>query len=94
MFGWPYCFLDGKTNQMILAPEYGGDGTTVGRCAQFERPIAGLPAHSAPVDLQFFDHPALPAKYLGGVRGDARLVEPRAGADAGLQHPLPAAGER
>ena len=65
-FGWPYCFLDGKTNQMILAPEYGGDGKTVGRCAQFEKPIAGFPAHSAPVDLQFFDHPALPAKYHGG----------------------------
>lgn len=65
-FGWPYCFLDGKTNQMILAPEYGGDGTTVGRCAQFEKPLAGYTAHSAPVDLQFFDHPALPAKYRGG----------------------------
>ncbi len=66
VFGWPYCFLDGKTTQMILAPEYGGDGKTVGRCAQFEKPIAGFPAHSAPVDLQFFDHPALPAKYRGG----------------------------
>lgn len=66
VFGWPYCFLDGKTNQMILAPEYGGDGTAVGRCAQFEMPIAGFPAHSAPVDLQFFSHPALPAKYRAG----------------------------
>ncbi len=65
-FGWPYCFQDGKTNQMILAPEYGGDGRMVGRCAQFEQPIAGFPAHSAPVDLQFFDHPALPAKYRDG----------------------------
>ncbi|MEZ5417135.1 MAG: hypothetical protein R2708_07315 [Vicinamibacterales bacterium] len=65
-FGWPYCFLDGKTNQMILAPEYGGDGKTVGRCAQYAKPIAGFPAHSAPVDLQFFDHPALPAKYRNG----------------------------
>ncbi|MGE0815467.1 MAG: hypothetical protein AB7O28_17965 [Vicinamibacterales bacterium] len=51
---------------MILAPEYGGDGKTVGRCAQFEKPIAGYPAHSAPVDLQFFSHPGLPAKYRGG----------------------------
>jgi len=66
VFGWPYCFLDGKTNQMILAPEYGGDGKAVGRCAQYEKPIAGFPAHSAPVDLQFFDHPALPAKYRNG----------------------------
>ena len=66
VFGWPYCFLDGKTNQMILAPEYGGDGKTVGRCAQYEKPIAGFPAHSAPVDLQFFDHPNLPAHYRDG----------------------------
>ena len=65
-FGWPYCFLDGKVNKMILAPEYGGNGTEVGRCAQFEAPIAGFPAHSAPVDLQFFTHPNLPAKYRGG----------------------------
>ena len=21
IFGWPYCFFDGKTNKMILAPE-------------------------------------------------------------------------
>ncbi|MCC6990527.1 MAG: sorbosone dehydrogenase, partial [Acidobacteria bacterium] len=65
-FGWPYCFLDGKTNKMILAPEYGGNGTEIGRCAQFDAPIAGYPAHSAPVDLQFFSHPNLPAKYRDG----------------------------
>ena len=57
LFGWPYCFLDGKVNKMILAPEYGGNGTEIGRCAQFEAPIAGFPAHSAPVDLQFFSAP-------------------------------------
>ncbi len=66
VFGWPYCFLDGKLNKMVLAPEYGGDGTEIGRCAQFEAPIAGYPAHSAPVDLQFFTSPQLPAKYRGG----------------------------
>jgi glucose/arabinose dehydrogenase len=66
VFGWPYCFYDGKTNAMILAPEYGGDGKTVGRCAQYEKPVAGFPAHYAPVDLQFFTSAALPAKYRGG----------------------------
>lgn len=65
-FGWPYCFLDAKLNKMILAPEYGGDGTAIGRCAQFEAPTAGFPAHSAPVDLQFFSHPNLPARYRDG----------------------------
>jgi glucose/arabinose dehydrogenase len=66
VFGWPYCFFDGAANKMILAPEYGGDGKTVGRCAQFEAPVATFPAHYAPVDLQFFTGDALPAKYRGG----------------------------
>ena len=51
---------------MILAPEYGGDGKAIGRCAQFEMPVAGFPAHYAPVDLQFFTGAPLPAKYRGG----------------------------
>ena len=66
VFGWPYCFYDGKVNKMILAPEYGGDGTAVGRCAQFEAPVVGFPAHYAPVDLQFFTSATLPARYRGG----------------------------
>lgn len=66
VFGWPYCFYDGMTNKMILAPEYGGDGKAVGRCAQYEAPVAGFPAHYAPVDLQFFTATTLPAHYRGG----------------------------
>ena len=66
VFGWPYCFYDGTAQKMILAPEYGGDGTAVGRCAQYDAPVATFPAHSAPVDLQFFTSSALPAKYRGG----------------------------
>jgi glucose/arabinose dehydrogenase len=67
VFGWPYCFFDGKSNKMILAPEYGGDGTAVGRCAQYEAPIATFPAHYAPVDLMFYSGSMLPARYRGGV---------------------------
>jgi glucose/arabinose dehydrogenase len=67
VFGWPYCFFDGKTNKMILAPEYGGDGTAIGRCAQYEAPIAAFPAHYAPVDLMFYSGSLLPARYRGGV---------------------------
>lgn len=66
VFGWPYCFFDGLNNKMILAPEYGGDGQSIGRCAQFEPPVATFPAHYAPVDLQFFDSAALPSHYRGG----------------------------
>jgi glucose/arabinose dehydrogenase len=66
VFGWPYCFFDGETNKMILAPEYGGDGTAVGRCAQYDTPIANFPAHYAPVDLMFYTGTMLPAHYRGG----------------------------
>jgi glucose/arabinose dehydrogenase len=52
---------------MILAPEYGGDGKTVGRCAQYEVPIAAYPAHYAPVDLMFYTGSMFPAHYRGGV---------------------------
>jgi glucose/arabinose dehydrogenase len=66
VFGWPYCFFDGQANKMILAPEYGGDGKTIGRCAQFEAPVATFPAHYAPVDLMFYTGSMLPARYRGG----------------------------
>jgi glucose/arabinose dehydrogenase len=64
--GWPYCFFDGQTNKMILAPEYGGDGKEIGRYAQFEAPIATFPAHDAPVDLLFYSGSMFPAHYRGG----------------------------
>jgi glucose/arabinose dehydrogenase len=67
VFGWPYCFWDGKTNNYVLAPEYGGDGKEIGRCAQFQKPIAGFPAHYAPVDLMFYDGTSFPQRYRGGV---------------------------
>ena len=50
----------------MLAPEYGGDGKQVGRCAQFEKPIAAFPAHYAPVDLLFYTGSMFPAHYRGG----------------------------
>jgi len=66
VFGWPYCYHDSRLNKMILAPEYGGDGKTVGRCSQFKEIFAGFPAHYAPVDLMFYTGTHFPAKYRGG----------------------------
>jgi glucose/arabinose dehydrogenase len=66
VFGWPYCYHDTRANKMILAPEYGGDGKTIGRCAQFKDIFAAFPAHYAPVDLMFYTHTHFPAKYRGG----------------------------
>ncbi len=65
-FGWPYCYYDPIQNKKVLAPEYGGDGRTVGRCAQFEDPIVAYPAHWAPNDLIFYDGTQFPERYRGG----------------------------
>ncbi|HWC62948.1 MAG TPA: hypothetical protein VG501_04945 [Rhizomicrobium sp.] len=65
-FGWPYCYYDYRRKQLLLNPEYGGDGKTVGRCSQFTPPIAAFPAHWAPVDVTFYNGTQFPAKYRGG----------------------------
>jgi glucose/arabinose dehydrogenase len=65
-FGWPYCFYDYGQKKFLLNPEYGGDGKTVGRCADFTPPVASFPAHWAPVDLMFYTGNQFPAKYRGG----------------------------
>ena len=66
VFGWPYCYHDSRVDKMILAPEYGGDGKAIGRCAQFKASFANFPAHYAPVDLMFYTGTHFPAKYRGG----------------------------
>jgi glucose/arabinose dehydrogenase len=65
-FGWPYCFHDFRQNKLLLNPEYGGDGKTVGRCAGFKEPVAAFPAHWAPVALAFYTGSQFPQKYRGG----------------------------
>ena len=58
-FGWPYCYHDGLVGEeggqgrKVLAPEYGGDGSEVGRCAAVEAPDLAFPAHWAPMALAF-----------------------------------------
>ncbi|GAB3496285.1 hypothetical protein GCM10027341_14840 [Spirosoma knui] len=52
--GWPYCYYDQIQGKKVLAPEYGGDGKTVGRCGDYEKPIIGFSAHWAPNDLLFY----------------------------------------
>ncbi len=65
-FGWPYCFYDPELNRKVLAPEYGGDGTEVGRCAQKADPILTFPAHWAPNDLLFYTGDQFPESYQNG----------------------------
>jgi glucose/arabinose dehydrogenase len=65
-FGWPYCYYDQLQGKKVLAPEYGGDGNIVGRCADFELPLLGFPGHWAPNDLLFYTGDQFPERYKKG----------------------------
>jgi glucose/arabinose dehydrogenase len=65
-FGWPYCYFDGQQRKLVLAPEYGGDGQKVGRCAEKTTPAAFYPGHWAPNALAFYAAGQFPARYRGG----------------------------
>ena len=65
-FGWPYCYYDHLQGKKVLSPEYGGDGTEVGRCADMADPILGFPGHWAPNDLVFYQGSQFPGRYHGG----------------------------
>ncbi len=65
-FGWPYCYYDQIQEKKVLAPEYGGDGDSIGRCDEFEKPLFGFPGHWAPNDLLFYQGDQFPARYKQG----------------------------
>ena len=65
-FGWPYCYYDGIHHKRVLAPEYGGNGTAVGRCSATKDPIMTFPAHFAPNDVLFYTGNMFPEKYKNG----------------------------
>lgn len=64
--GWPYCYYNQVKNLKVEAPEYGGDGETVGRCGNFEKPLIGFPGHWAPNDLLFYTGKQFPEHYYNG----------------------------
>jgi glucose/arabinose dehydrogenase/mono/diheme cytochrome c family protein len=65
-FGWPYCFYDQMQGKKVLAPEYGGDGNIIGRCADYKDPVIGFPGHWAPNELVFYNGDAFPDHYKNG----------------------------
>jgi glucose/arabinose dehydrogenase/mono/diheme cytochrome c family protein len=66
-YGWPECYHDPFVQKLVLAPEYGGDGKTIGVCANKIAPIAVFPAHWAPNAMVRYDQKQFPAHYRGGV---------------------------
>ena len=66
-FGWPFCYYDRVARGYRLAPEYGGDGKTVGRCSSIEAPIYPFPAHWAPNGVLFYTENLFPTHYRNGI---------------------------
>ncbi len=66
-YGWPECYYDPAQGKLMLAPEYGGDGHTVGVCASKIGPVAAFPPHWAPNGMVFYDQKQFPARYRNGV---------------------------
>lgn len=65
-YGWPYCYYDHHAGRMILAPEYGGDGVSSGRCSDYPQPLLGFPAHYSPNDMVFYEAQQFPEHYRDG----------------------------
>jgi glucose/arabinose dehydrogenase len=65
-FGWPYCYYDPQLGRKVLAPEYGGDGRTTGRCEARKGNVAAHPAHWAPNALLFYSGSQFPERYRRG----------------------------
>ncbi|MEP6729478.1 MAG: PQQ-dependent sugar dehydrogenase [bacterium] len=65
-FGWPYCYYDRQQGKKVLAPEFGGDGKTVGKCANYKSNVASFPGHWAPNSLAFYAGKSFPARYRNG----------------------------
>jgi mono/diheme cytochrome c family protein len=66
-YGWPTCYYDPFLSKLVLAPEYGGDGSSQGRCADKLAPIAVFPAHWAPNDMVFYAATQFPRRYRKGI---------------------------
>jgi len=82
-FGWPYCYFDQIQHRLVLAPEYGGDGHQVGRCAGKKAPVYAFPGHWAPDAILYNSPGRLPGFGTGvfiAFHGSwNRAPEPQAG---------------
>jgi len=65
-YGWPYCYFDPQAQKKVLSPEYGGDGTAVGRCEGKTGNVGFFPGHWAPNGLLFYTGAQLPRRYRDG----------------------------
>jgi glucose/arabinose dehydrogenase len=66
-YGWPYCYYSNQYQKKVLAPEYGGDGRKVGRCARAKSPLISFPGHWGPMALAFYPGDQFGPTYKGGL---------------------------
>lgn len=67
-YGWPECYYDAFAQELVLSPEYGGDGgKAIGPCANKIGPVAAFPAHWAPNAMVRYDQQQFPEHYRDGV---------------------------
>ena len=66
-YGWPYCYYSNQYKKKVLAPEYGGDGQQVGRCAAAKNPLISFPGHWGPMATAFYPGDQFGPTYKGGL---------------------------
>jgi glucose/arabinose dehydrogenase len=66
-YGWPYCYYSNQYKKKVLAPDYGGDGQEVGRCAAAKNPLISFPGHWGPMALAFYPGDQFGPRYQGGL---------------------------
>lgn len=64
---YPYCYHDPHRDELVRAPEFGGDGESTEGCERYREPLVAYPAHFAPNDLLFYTGELFPAGYRNGV---------------------------
>ena len=65
-YGWPYCYYSTVRKAKVLAPEYGGNGSSTDRCRDLVQPLIAFPGHWAPLALAFNPGDGLGDHYRGG----------------------------
>ena len=66
-YGWPYCYYSNQYKKKVLAPDYGGDGQKVARCAAAKDPLISFPGHWGPMALAFYPGGQFGPAYQGGL---------------------------
>ena len=65
-YGWPYCYHDVGRKSLVLAPEYGGNGTITSQCSGKTQALMAFPGHWAPNGMLFYRGGQFPSQYRGG----------------------------